>query len=233
MNREKLDHQGIIELLSLYIKGTLTEQEHERVEAHLAGCEACRNELEFLQDLQAAVTTMTEIPTVSPNLLERTADRIRERNRVVQEKFWKRWLASLGVDGDTVVVRLRVRTAIAIAGIALVFFGLGLFLGQQLLSDRSVEDQVATSKEILFAYHTPQAEAVYLVGSFNGWQVEVTPMERGREGIWTVTVALEPGRYEYMFIVDGEWVTDPNAPRTADSGFGVKNGIINVAGSEM
>ncbi|MFQ5796830.1 MAG: glycogen-binding domain-containing protein [Candidatus Bipolaricaulia bacterium] len=82
--------------------------------------------------------------------------------------------------------------------------------------------------EIRFAYRAPQAEAVYLVGSFNGWQVRVTPMERERGDIWTVTIALEPGRYEYMFVVDGKWVSDPNAPRTVDSGFGVKNGVIDV-----
>jgi hypothetical protein len=48
-------------------------------------------------------------------------------------------------------------------------------------------------------------------------------------GAWTVTLPLEPGRYKYMFVVDGhEWVVDPFAVEQADDGFGSRNAVLDV-----
>jgi len=49
------------------------------------------------------------------------------------------------------------------------------------------------------------------------------------DGIWTGTLKLEPGRYEYMFVLDGEkWFPDPNALRYVKDGFGNKNAILEI-----
>ena len=49
---------------------------------------------------------------------------------------------------------------------------------------------------------------VYLAGSFNSWSTSANKMTKSG-GVFSTTVTLEPGVYEYKFVVDGEWITDP------------------------
>ena len=56
-----------------------------------------------------------------------------------------------------------------------------------------------------FVCHAPEAASVYLAGTFNDWSPEATPMSREEGGSWNVTFPLEPGRYEYKFLIDGRW----------------------------
>jgi outer membrane protein assembly factor BamA len=53
---------------------------------------------------------------------------------------------------------------------------------------------------------------VSLVGRFNGWDDFATPMQRDRHGVWRVALRLEAGRWPYLFVVDGEWIRDPDNP---------------------
>ena len=62
--------------------------------------------------------------------------------------------------------------------------------------------------DVTFRYEG-SASTVYLAGSMNGWSTSGTKLTKGSDGVWSVTVSLAPGVYEYKFIVDGEWVTDP------------------------
>jgi 1,4-alpha-glucan branching enzyme len=57
----------------------------------------------------------------------------------------------------------------------------------------------------------PTAQEVCVAGSFNDWHPSVTPMIRLDDGTWAKELALAPGRYEYRFVVDGQWVDDPAA----------------------
>jgi len=75
----------------------------------------------------------------------------------------------------------------------------------------------------------PGAMTVAAAGDFNGWDPGQTPLEPVSNGAWTVTVPLEPGRYEYMFVVDGEeWIVDPFAVEQSDDGFGSRNAVLEV-----
>jgi hypothetical protein len=75
----------------------------------------------------------------------------------------------------------------------------------------------------------PGARTVHVAGDFNGWNPSRTPLEEASNGAWTVTIALEPGRYEYMFLVDGgEWIVDPFALEHNDDGFGSRNAVLEV-----
>ncbi len=76
----------------------------------------------------------------------------------------------------------------------------------------------------------PQAQSVSVAGDFNGWQPQETPLERTEDGAWTVTIQVKPGRYHYMFVVDGqEWITDPFAGEYSSDGFGAKNAVLDVS----
>jgi 1,4-alpha-glucan branching enzyme len=70
---------------------------------------------------------------------------------------------------------------------------------------------------------------VQAAGDFNGWNPSRTPLEPTSNGAWTVTIPLEPGRYEYQFVVDGEqWIADPFAIEQNDDGFGARNAVLDV-----
>ena len=77
----------------------------------------------------------------------------------------------------------------------------------------------------------PDAQEVCIAGSFNDWHPGVTPMIRLHDGQWTKELTLPPGRYEYRFIVDGQWVDDPAATELIPNSFGTANAVLEVAGN--
>ena len=75
----------------------------------------------------------------------------------------------------------------------------------------------------------PGARVVQAAGDFNGWNPSRTPLEQTADGAWTVTLPLEPGRYEYSFVVDGDrWIGDPFAVEQSNDGFGSRNAVLDV-----
>jgi hypothetical protein len=83
---------------------------------------------------------------------------------------------------------------------------------------------------VQFMFQAPGARSVAVSGDFNQWAADTSLEDADGDGVWTVRVPMEPGLHEYMFVVDGErWVTDPNADRYADDGFGNRNAVLAVA----
>ena len=76
------------------------------------------------------------------------------------------------------------------------------------------------------------AQEVCIAGSFNDWHPSVTPMVRLDDGKWAKELALPPGRYEYRFVVDGQWVDDPAATDLIPNPFGTPNAVLVVAASK-
>ena len=80
------------------------------------------------------------------------------------------------------------------------------------------------------AFHVkaPDAKRVSVVGTFNGWDPEAHPLHGpDKNGEWRVRIALAPGQYRYMFVVDGiRWMADPNAVAFQNDGFGGRNSIL-------
>jgi 1,4-alpha-glucan branching enzyme len=74
----------------------------------------------------------------------------------------------------------------------------------------------------------PDAQAVAVTGSFCGWAPEGLPLKKGRRGVWKATLQLPPGRYEYRFVVDGEWRDDPLADERVPNPFGSENCVLVV-----
>ena len=73
----------------------------------------------------------------------------------------------------------------------------------------SVTRSVKSRKITGFSYLAEDAKAVSLAGSFNGWNSQSTPMTNKNSGEWTVDLELAPGVYEYRYVVDGEWCSEP------------------------
>lgn len=83
-------------------------------------------------------------------------------------------------------------------------------------------------KTVDFVLHWPDARSVCVAGTFNGWDPQQTTLNRESNGIWKATVALSPGRYEYRFVVDGQWVSDPNAQASVPNNYGSTNSVVAV-----
>jgi 1,4-alpha-glucan branching enzyme len=72
------------------------------------------------------------------------------------------------------------------------------------------------------------AKQVFVAGSFNEWRPELAPLVQVGNGRWKGELAIAPGRHEYLFVVDGQWLPDPNAKETAQNPYGGKNSVLTV-----
>ena len=89
--------------------------------------------------------------------------------------------------------------------------------------------QVVPANRVSLTLVKPGATRVFVAGSFNEWKPERTPLSCAGDGRWVGNLTLPPGRHEYLFVVDGEWVTDPTAAETVENPFGGKNSLLVVS----
>ena len=82
--------------------------------------------------------------------------------------------------------------------------------------------------KVTFALLEPEAKQVSLCGDFNGWASHAMPMSRHAGGHWEATLELAPGRYEYKFLVDGQWMPDTLAHENVWNPHGTLNSVIEV-----
>jgi 5'-AMP-activated protein kinase regulatory beta subunit len=87
----------------------------------------------------------------------------------------------------------------------------------------------AEQKRICLGLYAPEAQAVFVAGTFNGWQPSAKPLQKQNDGRWVVELVLEPGRYEYRFVVDGQWTDDPLSPAYVSNPFGGLNCVLVAA----
>jgi len=74
------------------------------------------------------------------------------------------------------------------------------------------------------------AQRVTLAGDFNGWDTESLKLKK-QNGLWVLKLPLSPGRYQYVFVIDGKnWLADPYAKDYVDSGYvpGAKNSVVDT-----
>jgi 1,4-alpha-glucan branching enzyme len=76
-----------------------------------------------------------------------------------------------------------------------------------------------------FSLSAPQAQSVSIAADFNQWNHSSHSMKMDDEGIWRISLALNPGQYEYRFFVDGEWQNDPNCFSSVENPFGASNSL--------
>ena len=83
--------------------------------------------------------------------------------------------------------------------------------------------------EVTFRYQSDTAQAVYLAGSMTDWDTNKKLMTKDENGVFTITLSLTDGKYQYKFVVDGSWVEDPlNNGEKVDDGFGGNNSVVVV-----
>ncbi len=102
-----------------------------------------------------------------------------------------------------------------------------LFLAALCLGSCSRHPAAKQPDAVRFIYHGPTE--VFLAGEFNGWSATATRMQRQRDGSWIADLPLLPGKYQYKFVVNGEWFQDPSNPDSVADGWNGNNSVMTVS----
>ncbi len=105
-----------------------------------------------------------------------------------------------------------------------------IFLEEQTMLKKT---NLASGKKVKVTFELPAngAEAVVVVGDFNGWDKEATPLKkRKKDGVWSVSLNLPIGQtYQFKYWINGErWENDWAADDYVPNGFGGDNSVLRT-----
>jgi Glycogen recognition site of AMP-activated protein kinase len=182
--------------------------------------------------LRAAVTALRTPVAARPEVVQAVKAAVRQREHVGSAASAIRSRQRLSFFTAPRTVRMSLITALAamlavVAGVSSVT--VSLMRRSTALSARSaIAAGNSRQPTIQFTISAPDAQAVSLVGDFNDWNPAATALQQ-RDGTWSVSITVPPGRHQYAFVVDGSrWITDPAAPESPESDYGTANSVVYV-----
>lgn len=95
-------------------------------------------------------------------------------------------------------------------------------------TDAKAKAKRKTIQSTEFSLSAPEAKEVFVAGDFNNWNASEHAMRKFKDGKYIKKLKLKPGRYEYQFVVDGQWWTDPANPNRQPNSFGSENSVIEI-----
>ena len=223
-------------LLNFYIDQTLDKAKAKQVEEHLKSCSTCQED--YLK-LKKIVSTLNYIsPQIAPvELTQKIMAKISQEKFQIQSSWIGQLKRRISIPGLSFPRSLSFprkwesifsfRLVGLTTAVALIIFFAFTFIFNNLPNTSSI-----CSAEVQFSLklNNNKTHTVAIAGDFNSWNPGDNLLEDpDGDGIWTGTLKLKPGRYEYMFVIDGEkWFPDPNALRYVKDGFGNKNAILEI-----
>lgn len=93
---------------------------------------------------------------------------------------------------------------------------------------KKLESKMEELKKVNFTLLAPDAQNVSLAGDFNDWNVNSHLLQKVSNGMWEINIGLKPDRYEYRFLVDGEWKNDANCMSFIPNSFGSENCVLKL-----
>ncbi len=211
--------QKIKKLLNSYIDKTLNTDTAKQVDEHLKSCPICNKEYQSLKEIITSLNSLSPQP-VPKNLTENIMAKISQKEIQIQTSWMNRIKRQISIPR----LSFRLVGAAAVA-VVTVFFAFTFMFN-------TPDTSPICSAEVKFSLkiNDNRAHTVAIAGDFNGWNPQANILEDPEgDGIWTGTLNLKPGRYEYMFVLDGEkWFPDPNALRYVKDGFGNRNAILEI-----
>ena len=85
------------------------------------------------------------------------------------------------------------------------------------------------TKKVAFQFRAEPGSKVYLAGTFNKWDPTSKQLsDRNGNGVFTTSLMLAPGRYEYKFVVNGVWCVDPECSEWIANDQGSLNSVLAV-----
>ena len=83
-------------------------------------------------------------------------------------------------------------------------------------------------RSVTFVCEDAPGRQIFVAGSFNGWEPKNRLTDRSGNGKYSCRILLEPGEYQYKFVVDGEWRLDAANPNFVPNDFGTLNSLLTV-----
>ena len=90
--------------------------------------------------------------------------------------------------------------------------------------------KVSKKEPVVLTVQADVGSKVFLAGSFNNWDPTGIEMkDKDGNGVYTVAINLDPGIYEYKFVINGTWTLDPDPDRDwTQNGLGTLNSVLRV-----
>lgn len=85
----------------------------------------------------------------------------------------------------------------------------------------------ASGITVKFTIHAEKGKSVYLAGEFNNWDPTAKKMTY-RNGIYSTSIKLTQGMYQYKFVIDGVWCCDPENAESVPNDQGTFNSVLIV-----
>lgn len=85
------------------------------------------------------------------------------------------------------------------------------------------------TKPVNFFLTAPPAHVVSIIGDFNHWNPGANPMQRRVDGAWFAQIGLTHGHHQYLFLVDGTPMTDPQSMGKARNERGEEVSLVAVS----
>ena len=209
----------IKKILNPYIDKALDADISRQIDEHLKSCPSCSKEYQSLKEVITSLNSLSNQPAPA-DFTQSLMAKISQEEIQIQSS----WIDNL--KKQISIPRLSFRLVGTAAAAALVVFFAFTFIFN------TPDTSPICSAEVQFSLkiNDNKAHTVAIAGDFNNWDPQTNTLEDPEgDGIWTGTLNLEPGRYEYMFVMDGEkWFPDPNALRYVKDGFGNKNAILEI-----
>jgi hypothetical protein len=224
-----MSEQGI--LIQRFLDGDLTPE--ERVD-FLQAVDADPSLRRRWLNLELVMAEAAQLPRLAPSA--RFLAQVQAKLAPASISPWDRFRAAIAAPRTLEWNLVGAMAAACVAVVAIV--GLMRFIPERIVEvpvpiapaqTASLEAGQATKVYVRLVLLQPGAHSVSVAGDFNGWNPSQTTMDRSDGGVWTTTIQLKPGRYQYMFVIDGkQWIADPLAKEDAGDGFGSNNAVLDV-----
>ena len=120
-----------------------------------------------------------------------------------------------------------------VKNLAIIYFLLAIFTGCASFQER-IPQPTSSNGTVVFQYISSSARNVSVAGEFNGWeyksdQPRAIRLEKNEKNIWTAKSKIEPGRYQYKYVINYQsWILDPANPYTIEDSAGNINSLLIV-----
>lgn len=102
-------------------------------------------------------------------------------------------------------------------------------LGGQISVKKKERPPKDPTQKVKFKFSGKDAKSVGLFGDFNQWDEKKPLPLSASNGSWNLELDLSLGRYEYLFLVDGEHCPDPNNSERKSNEYGGENSVLHVS----
>jgi len=226
-----MDCQKIIKLLNPYIDKTLDTTTTQQVEEHLKTCSACREEHLKLKKIVSVLNSiLTQTASAPSDFTKNIMAKISQENVQIQTSWMDHLKKQISIPSLSFPRKRESIFSFRLAGAAAAAVLIVFFAFTFIFNTPDIPSICSAEVQFSLKINNSKAHTVAIAGDFNGWSPQENLLEDpDGDGIWTATLNLQPGRYEYMFVLDGEkWFPDPNALRYVKDGFGNKNAILEI-----